>query len=92
MAIRVQSNYFFNGNGFLDSRQGKASTLQDLIDWDFEKDVIPEGFEVYVDGNWYTYDSSHYSEDTGKFKPRQASSKPEEKENIIYEGKIVGEV
>lgn len=76
MAVRVQANYLYNGNGFLDSRQDVAETTEDLKNWFNEEDSkeilrIPRGFEVNVDGIWYIYDpEKEENEKTGKFHPR----------------------
>ena len=97
MATRVSTNYLFNGIGFLDSRQGMATSLNDLKNWNHSEIAIPDGFEVCVDGDWYIYNSD-YSEDseTGKFRKRTSvgagadfNSDPTAK--IVKEGVIVGE-
>lgn len=76
MAVRLQSNYLYNSNDFLDSRQSEALTIADLRDWfnkENEEDIIriPEGFEVRVGGDWYTYEpNKEMDPETGYFKPR----------------------
>ena len=44
-AIPIGTPFLFEGQEYLDSRQGFASTLADLKNWNTS---IPEGFEVYV--------------------------------------------
>lgn len=75
MPVKILSNYLFNANEYLDSRQSLAKTVKDLRDWNFNLNVIPDGFEVFVEGNWYTYSSSKPEEiNTGKFHLRSALS------------------
>lgn len=97
MAVRISTNYLFNGVGFLDSRQGMATTLNDLRNWNFSEVAIPDGFEVCVDGVWYIYNSDYLEDsETGKFRKRAPggsgsdfNSDPTAK--IVKEGLVVGE-
>ena len=76
MAIIITDNFGFRSNRFIDDRSGKAS-LEDLKNWDFTTNPLPDGFEVCVAGVWYVYNSSNEtSETTGKFKERQTGSGP----------------
>ena len=71
MSVRITSGYLFNGNGFLDARQGIATSLDDLRNWDFNSIIIPNGFEVCVKGEWYTYgEDNEFDALTGKFRQR----------------------
>lgn len=55
MAIILPSNLTIPAAAYLDKRTGLASTINDLRNWDFTTNPIPVGFEVCVDGRWYTY-------------------------------------
>ena len=96
MAVKIQSNYTYTGNDFLDSRQSEAKTIEDLKNW-FIKDnpediiVIPDGFEVRVGGDWYVYDPKKEPNDlTGYFFPRLTE---ERVKNLLPNGLIkVGNV
>ena len=81
MAINIGSNFNYQGQTFLDGRQGEAKTLRDLLEWDI---LVPEGFEVNVDGDWYTYDTSYYSPITGKFKKRPGFEEFCEIDNKVF--------
>lgn len=52
MGIKIGTNFNYQGSYFLDARQGMPKTLSDLLNWDI---LVPVGFEVVVDGEWYTY-------------------------------------
>ena len=69
-AIPIGTPFLFEGEKYLDSRQGLANTLDDLKNWSTS---IPPGFEVYVksENAWYQYrpDEDRYK-DTGYFKRR----------------------
>lgn len=52
MAINVGSNFLFKGEEFLDKRQNLVNSLDDLKNWDIS---VPNGWEVYFEGTWYTY-------------------------------------
>lgn len=68
MSINVGSNFLYQGKNFLDDRIGKIKTIQELTSWNIP---IPDGFEVYVEGNWFTYDSSNSIDPIyGKFRKR----------------------
>ena len=78
MAIIVSDNISLNSRQFLDARVGRASTLQDLRDWDESQCNLPNGFEVWVDSarKWYIYDSRNASgSTTGYFRERVGNSK-----------------
>lgn len=55
MANKIGSNFLLPAKVFLDKRQGIVSRIEELGAWDFNKYPIPNGFEVFVDGKWYTY-------------------------------------
>lgn len=68
MSISIGSNFLYQGKKFLDDRLGKVNSIEDLKTWNIP---IPDGFEVYLDGSWYTYNSSNYDDSiTGKFRKR----------------------
>ena len=52
MSTKIITNFTYNGPRFLDSRQSSVSKKEDLKSWDT---LIPEGFQVYVEGEWYIY-------------------------------------
>ena len=96
MAIKLQSNYIYSGNDFLDGRQSMANSLDDLKNWFIKENpeeiiVIPDGFEIRVEGNWYVYDPKKEPNDiTGYFSPRLTE---ESVKNLLPDGLIkVGEV
>ena len=53
--IKIGTNFEYQGDLFLDGRQGEPQTTDDLLNWSIP---IPEGFEVCLDNTWYTYDST----------------------------------
>lgn len=68
MSISVGSNFLFQGKKFLDDRIERVKKVSDLKTWNIP---IPDGFEVYVDGSWYTYSSNNSIDaTTGKFRRR----------------------
>ena len=68
MSINVGSNFLYQGTKFLDDRQNKINSLEDLKTWEIP---IPDGFEVYVDNSWYIFNSTNTFDDiTGKFRKR----------------------
>lgn len=67
MAIRIGSCIEFQGKYFLDQRQGIAKSTDDLLNWEIP---VPEGFEVYLEGEWYTYKTNYSSDVTGHFYKR----------------------
>lgn len=91
MAIELNSNLSFSGNGFLDSRQNKAKSISDLLNWDFSETPIPLGFEVFVENDWYTF-GTEWNETTGYFKVRKTLSNtsglPGEGDENIFMGYI----
>ena len=69
MAINIGTNINYQGHEYLDKRQGLANSEEDLKNW---STPVPNGFEVYVNGLWYTYDENNEISDiTGKFKKRE---------------------
>ena len=75
MAIQVDSNFLLKAKDFLDRRQSLAITLRDLAGWDYTNFPIPVGFEVFVEGQWYTYmgkDGISNDSLTGYFRKRGA--------------------
>lgn len=68
MAIKIGTNFSYNGRQFLDSRQ-RVMTKRTLLSWSI---AVPEGFEVYCEegSKWYVYDSSYTDSQTGHFKLR----------------------
>jgi hypothetical protein len=73
-AIPIGAPFLFEGENYLDSRQGLANTLEDLINWDTS---IPEGFEVFVKSEkaWYQYrPNEKYYPDSGYFKRRDKTA------------------
>jgi len=81
MAINIGTNFSYQGKRFLDNRQEIAENLNDLLEWDI---LVPEGFEVFVDGNWYVYDSSFNSSITGHFKRRPGYEEFLELDNAVF--------
>lgn len=71
MAIKIASNLLPGINGFLDARQGIADKIEDLKYWPFDKYPIPAGFEVFVQGDWYTYHPELENDETGSFIKRK---------------------
>ena len=68
MAINIGSNFLYQGKQYLDGRVGKAKTIEDLKNWNIP---IPDGFEVFLNGSWYTYNSNNTVDiETGKFRRR----------------------
>lgn len=55
MSTYIGTNFGYNGQRYLDDRQGKAETTEDLRGW---STLIPVGFKVWLDGQWYFYDPS----------------------------------
>lgn len=71
MAIIITDQYRLRQKNFLDDRQGLATSLQALRDWNTSVNPLPDGFEVCVDGVWYVYSSQNpISGETGRFKLR----------------------
>lgn len=72
--IQIGTNIEYNGDQYLDYRQGHATSCDDLLNWNIP---IPEGFEVYLNTDneeekgWYYYsETEELSETTGKFHKR----------------------
>lgn len=81
MGINIGANFNYQGEKFLDNRQGIAQNLNDLLGWDI---LVPEGFEVCVNGDWYIYDSSYNSSVTGHFKMRPGFEDFRDLDNKIF--------
>ena len=67
MSNRIATNFDYQANNFLDHRQGKAKTLEELKNW---STPVPEGFELCIGGEWYYYDSTKDLTETGHWVPR----------------------
>lgn len=66
--INIGANFNYQGATFLDSRQGLPQTLDDLLNWDI---LVPLGFEVCVNGEWYIYKGEDYwNIETGHWEKR----------------------
>lgn len=66
--INIGTNFEYQGDLFLDGRQGEPQTTDDLLNWSIP---IPEGFEVCLNKVWYVYDSIATPDPvTGKFHKR----------------------
>ncbi len=71
MGINIGDNFDLRSEKFMDNRQCLAVDLNSLKNWDVP---VPDGFEVYVDQKWYTYDSNNELDATlGKFKERKGA-------------------
>lgn len=101
MSVKLQSNYLYNGSDFLDQRQSYAKTTDDLKTWFDEKEdpedivVIPEGFEVRVEGQWYVYSPTRErNPETGYFHPRinEESVKDLLPEGLIKIGSVLNTI
>lgn len=64
--MKVGTNFEYEGHDFLDRRTLVSSTSE-LLGWD---KLIPEGFEVCLNGTWYTYKTTYWNEETGHFQKR----------------------
>ena len=76
--IRIGTNIKYQGEQYLDFRQGVPKTYSDLLNWSIP---VPEGFEVYLntvtngeEPGWYCYNEEYDSELTGHFRKREDSS------------------
>lgn len=70
MAINIGTNINYQGHEYLDKRQGLAKSESDLKNW---STLVPNGFEVCVNGSWYVYDENNeVSDTTGYFRKRDA--------------------
>lgn len=86
MAIQVDSNLLLKAKDFLDKRQSIAVNIRDLAGWDYDNYPIPVGFEVYVEGQWYTYmGKDNVSKDglTGYFRKRGGINVVQETGNSV---------
>ncbi|MBP3732585.1 MAG: hypothetical protein J6I84_04990 [Bacilli bacterium] len=71
MAITITDQVRLRQENFLDDRQGLASSIESLKNWDFSRFPIPDGFEVFVSGDWYTFGKENETDETtGKFRKR----------------------
>ena len=59
MAVKLADQLKLRQENFLDDRQGLATSTDVLLGWDFTKIPIPEGFQVFLLGDWYIYKSGH---------------------------------
>lgn len=58
----------YRGKKYLDDRLNDITSLDKLKNWSIP---IPDGFEVFYNGYWYTYNSGNsFNENTGYFKKR----------------------
>ena len=78
--INIGTNFGYQGDLFLDDRQGYPQTKNDLLNWSIP---IPEGFEVCLDNVWYVYDSNINDPYTGHFKKRIDYDYPESDLEVI---------
>ena len=68
MAINIGSNFMYRGEKYLDDRLNGITGTDDLKNWSIP---IPNGFEVFFDDHWYTYNSENTFDDTlGYFRIR----------------------
>lgn len=67
MSAHIGTNFSLQSGEFLDSRQGQALSKTDLLKWETP---VPEGFEIYLDNEWYFYDSRINLPSTGHWIPR----------------------
>lgn len=67
MATRLTSNFSYQAEDFLDARIKQAKTLEDLKNWDI---LVPRGFEIVLDGVWYSYDPDYELLASGHWIPR----------------------
>ena len=68
MAINVGSNFMYRGEKYLDDRLNGITGTDDLKNWSIP---IPNGFEVFFNDHWYTYNSENTFDDTlGYFRIR----------------------
>lgn len=68
--INIGTNFNYLGENFLDSRQGMPQHLSDLLDWNI---LVPEGFEVFVQGEWYIYRGANFWDNITGHWERQVS-------------------
>ena len=71
MAIKIANNFGVRSELFLDDRIEVTGGVSVLKNWDFSNNPLPDGFEVCLDGVWYTYNKSNTIDpDTGYFRER----------------------
>ena len=71
MGIRIATNFNYQEAKFLDARQGMPKSLDDLLNWDI---LVPNGFEVFVNDEWYTYKGEGFwLPETGHWQKRSAA-------------------
>jgi len=73
MSANIGTNFNYESKKYLDNRQNLPKTKEDLKNWNT---LVPEGFEVYVDGFWYVYKSYYIDEETGHWERRIDSDIP----------------
>lgn len=85
--IQIGTNFLYKGEQFLDNRLSIPKTIADLRNWIIP---VPEGFEVFVEGDWYIYNSTYIdpeediTKNTGHWKKRSNYEYPRsELKNII---------
>lgn len=82
MAINLSSNFLYQAKEFLDKRQGKAGSKEDLKNWNIP---IPDGFEVFCSETniWYTYKPTEDEDpETGRFHTRLGSLREDLEQQI----------
>lgn len=52
MSLNIGTNFNYQGEDFLDSRQGAPKSTSDLKNWTIP---VPLGFEACLDGTWYMW-------------------------------------
>lgn len=66
MSNRIATNFDYQAKEFLDQRQGRAKTKEDLKNWSVS---VPIGFKVCLDESWYYYDPTKDLPETGHWVP-----------------------
>ena len=64
MAVKIADQIKLRQETFLDDRQGLATSTDVLLNWDFTKIPIPDGFQVFLLGDWYIYKTEFAFEPT----------------------------
>ena len=86
MAINIGSNYSFKAKRFLDDRQCSIQRKEDLKDWNMP---VPEGFEIFVEGEWYIYKPVEEPDPiTGYWFPRISQELGDSKTSIISQSVV----
>lgn len=90
MSIKSGSNFRYNGPRFLDDRQSIPKNKSQLKTWEV---LIPRGFEVFVDHQWYIYDPERGEDEvTGYFHPRLAQGLGSDPNSSISQSAITDTV